>query len=886
MKGKKGTKYDQVFAGSVKDPEISSNQRDLLLESITFAATSFLNAENWRDQIDEVLAHFGNSLGVSRIYVFQNLTDDDGELYMSQKYEWVKEGISPQIDNPELKKLHYRRNGLGRLIDIMSNGGVIKGPVKDMPDPEREVLEAQDIISVFITPIFLKDKWWGFIGFDECSEEREWTPVETNMLKTAAGIFTSALENEAFSKELKIISKNFETLFNSSPDAIFVYDPDGHILNVNQAGCLLNGYTREQLTGMHFTKLIPEKYHSEAIEVFDKWLAGEINFNTGMAKHADGRHITVEIRGTRIEYYGNPALILLVRDISKRLQNERLLKQRLEFIEFISQLSSEFIKIDLHRIDEAITKALEYVCTFTESERGYVFQPAEAETMMKLTHEYCMPGHKPHKGILDHFMTEDFTDFLNTLKSGKNIIGHFDEIPHTSENKPMIDILKLLEIKSFINIPLIVGQHFIGYIGFDNVSRKTSWDQDTINAFTLTGQIIANATIRKKSEQDMLRAKEKAEENDKLKTIFLGQMSHELRTPLNSILGFAEILEREQDENELCEMASYIHKSGTRLLNTLNLLIDLSQIESNLMDTKLEEINLNGFIGDLSMLFSRQAAEKGLEFRFIENAHNVIVKADFSHLEKIVFNLTDNALKYTPKGFIHLIIDAEKSGGKDFAVLKVKDSGIGISGERQPFIFERFRQASEGYNREYEGAGIGLSVTKKMTELMHGRISLESAPNQGSCFTIKLPVISFEKTAGELSVEAEKKSQSPDHTMPAILVVEDERTHRKYLGYILSENFDVHFASDGREGFRKVNEGSFDAVIIDINLGRDMNGIELLHKIRKTQKGKNLPIAAVTANVLSGQKEQLLQAGFDFYLSKPFKVQEMKDLANKMLGKK
>lgn len=859
----------------------ATTEQDSLLESVSFAATSFLDAENWRDHINSVLAHFGKNLKVSRIYIFQNFSDEKG-LYMSQQYEWVKEGITPQIDNPDLKKLHYADSGLNRLIKVMSAGKAIKGLVKDLPDNERMILEAQDIITIFLTPIFVKDEWWGFIGFDECEHAREWTSTETNMLITAAGIFTSALENESYSHELKEISRNFRTIFDNSPDAIFIYSSSGHLLDVNESGCHLNGISRENMLGIHYLQLVPEESRENAPDLFEKLKSGRGDLHVTYALHVSGDKIPVEIRATRTVFSNQQALLLQVRDIGERLQNEQLLKHRLEFIQFISQISSNFIKIEIHRIDEAIEQALEYVCNFTGNERGYVFQPDDTGNIMLLTHEYCKPEFKAHRGLLDSFHTDEFSDFLDTLRSGNYIITHFDEIPGTPENENMREILSLLEIKSFINIPLIIGSKFIGYIGFDATERKTHWDEDTINAFMLTGQIIANATVRKQSEKEIMQAKEKAEESDKLKTTFLGQMSHELRTPLNSILGFAGILEKEISTPELREMASYITKGGSRLLNTLNLLIDLSQLESNLLQPDIEEINLNKLLHELKLLFSHHAAEQGLHFRLEEKATGIKIAGDLNHVEKILYNLLDNAFKYTREGFVKVSIAKVKYGQNNWAEVRVTDSGIGIAPERQPFIFERFRQASEGYNREFEGAGLGLAVTKKMVQMMHGEITLESRPGKGSCFIVRLPLHS---TAPEpkVTVKEEEELESPPKRSYKILIAEDEVTHQKYLEYILSGSYQLQFAANGTQALQLAREHDFAAILLDINLGKEMNGLELLREMRKIPFHQRTPVAAVTANVLKGDEDKLLREGFDYYLAKPFRIKEVKLLVEKMI---
>lgn len=855
--------------------------KDKLLEAVSFAAARFLESKNWRQEIDPVLKNIGESAKVSRVYIFQNFWDEHGDIFMSQKYEWIADGIEAQIDNPMLEKLYYKENGLKRLVDVLSKGEVIKGLVKNLPDGEREVLQSQGIISIYLTPIFRSATWWGFIGYDECAFERVWNQNEIQLLNTVADIFNSALEQEKMEMEMTWINENFRSLFNNSPDGIYVYDYFGFILDVNEVACTLNGLSKEQMLKKHVSELIPQEMAEQVSLDFKKWTTGELTFIESVLKTHNDKIYPVEIRGTRMLYFDTPAVVLHVRDISRRKNAEIQLKKRLEFIQFISQISSDFIKIDINNIEDSVNKALEFVCHFTENERAYVFLINDSETRLVLTNEYCDPDYKPHIGFLDSINVEDFPDFIRTLKNGENIIAHFDEIPDEAENEKMRQILELLQIKSFINIPLIVGEYFLGYIGFDATTKKTNWDNNTINAFMLTGQIISNILVRKKTENEIIEAKNKAEQSDKLKTAFLGQISHEMRTPLNSIIGFADLLMKELTKDELKEMTEFIMKSGNRLLNTFNLIIDLSEIEANVMKANLEAIDLRNYISRMFPLFMRRALDKNLEFEYRDRKGKIEILADDSLLEKIINNLVDNALKYTMQGKILLDVFIEEVSNKQMAVMSIKDTGIGIPKEKIEQIFSNFRQASEGYNREFEGAGLGLSVTRGLVQLMDGEISVESEPNKGSEFKVKFPLLGTsgsilqEKITSPAVVEDKKETYK-------ILVVEDEFAHQKYLDYILKDDYELTYAESGRNAVEIAQRQQFDLIIMDINLGKDLNGIEVLKQIKSINGYVNTPVLAATANVMKGHKELFLSEGFTHYISKPFKADELKSLMDEI----
>lgn len=858
--------------------------RDALLESINFMAAQFLASKNWRNEIRDVLGMLGKSARVSRVYIFQNFKDDDGRVYMKQTHEWTADRITPEIQNPVLRKLYYQDSGLESLYDTLSSGNVFQGLIKDFSRREREVLEAQNILSIFITPISQNGRFWGFIGFDECNYERRWLPSESKLLNTAAEIFTSVLDRESMEAEITRINKNFKTLFDQSPDAIFVYDLEGNILDVNTAACTLNGIPHADFIGKHVSDLVPEDIRSSVSREFEGWVTGKYTMVESASLNSRGEMIHVEIRGALIKYFGKSAVLLLVRDISERKKSEALLKKRIEFIRFISLISSEFIKIDLSGIEAAINKALQFVCRFTSTQRGYVFLADESETLLSLAHEFCGPGLKSHKENFESIAVTDYKKFVSALKNGEYLILHTDELGDDDEDMMLVQFFQILQIKSVIAIPLNVGDHFIGFIGFDATLQKTSWDKEIINAFSLTGQILANTLIRKKNEDDLIEAKNKAEQSDRLKTAFLGQMSHEMRTPLNSIIGFADMLERDILQQDLKEMAGFILQGGTRLLKTFNLVIDISEIEANVMQAKMQEIELNGFIREISPTLANNANEKDLSYNFQPKDPTINIVADEGMFEKVIHYLVDNAIKYTHKGSVKIVTAIEDVDDKTWASIKIIDTGIGIPKDKHHDIFNRFRQASEGYNREFEGVGLGLSVTRGMVELMDGRINVKSTPGIGSEFRVLMPLSKWPKKAGKKDRDAHVP---PSGSKKKILVVEDEVVHQRYIDYILKGRYLLSYVHSAEAALESVGKGMFDLLILDINLGREMNGMELINEIRQIEGYAKVPAIAATANVMKGHRELFLSKGFTYYLAKPYKSEELLYLVERIFsGKK
>jgi signal transduction histidine kinase/tetratricopeptide (TPR) repeat protein/ActR/RegA family two-component response regulator len=387
-----------------------------------------------------------------------------------------------------------------------------------------------------------------------------------------------------------------------------------------------------------------------------------------------------------------------------------------------------------------------------------------------------------------------------------------------------------------------------------------------------------------KGREELLIAKEKAEESDKLKSTFLSNMSHELRTPLNGILGFTDILRMEIPQEEFRNMAEIIHSSGNRLLDTLNSIIDLSIIESNKMEVEIQEIHLNEFISERISLFSAAATKKNIGLDFEVDHENTVISTDRKVLNSLLNNLIDNAIKYTEKGKVNVLASIFNKDGGHWLKLRVIDTGIGIEEKKIKNIFEKFRQGSEGHGRQFEGAGLGLTICKKYVEILNGEIMIESKFNEGSVFTVHIPV-KLKKMPIKKIAPPKPDSPVPDHRLfnllgPSsnLLIVENDEINLTHLLYILQDMCNVEAARNGNEAVAKAGSRKFHVILMDINLGAGMNGMDTAKTIRKIEGYQNTPIIAVTANAMKGHKEEFLANGCTHYISKPFSADKLRAL--------
>ena len=387
---------------------------------------------------------------------------------------------------------------------------------------------------------------------------------------------------------------------------------------------------------------------------------------------------------------------------------------------------------------------------------------------------------------------------------------------------------------------------------------------------------ITDITERKKMETDLIVSKEHAEESDRLKSAFLANMSHEIRTPMNGILGFTELLkEPNLDGNEQQLYLKIIEESGARMLNLMNNIIDISRIESGEIKVTISACDIRKKFEHLSDFFKVEAEQKGLKLiaRHPTASDESIIRTDVQKLDAILINIIKNAIKFTKEGFVEFGYEKQGNSFKFF----VKDSGDGIDPENLDIIFERFRQGSESLSRPYEGAGLGLSISKAYVKILGGKIWVESDFGNGSVFYFTLPdseMIVDEAPARNNNDTGVKTSLPPKLK---ILLVDDNDISMVYLEIIsatfCSETLKARNGAEAVEIFK--NNQDVNLILMDMKMPV-MDGYEATRLIR--QLNKEVVIIAQTAFTMIGDKEKALEAGCNDYISKPLNKEKLLSL--------
>jgi hypothetical protein len=393
-------------------------------------------------------------------------------------------------------------------------------------------------------------------------------------------------------------------------------------------------------------------------------------------------------------------------------------------------------------------------------------------------------------------------------------------------------------------------------------------------------------TEKKRMFEDLVAAKEKAEESNRLKSNFLANMSHELRTPMVGILGYADILVSELSDMEHIELAKMILSSGSRLIETLNSILDLSSIEAKKHDMKLSSVDIVEVLNETIKLFKPNAAAKGLYINSIIPQGHFNIYSDRDMLMKIFNNLVNNAVKYTRAGGVTIEFSSTNNGDGKYISVDIIDTGIGIPGEYHDMIFEPFRQVSEGYTRNFEGTGLGLSITSKLVKLLNGTITLSSNPGKGSAFTVRIPFIDVKVLPGTntgIPVASVSGFNFPKDF--AVLLVEDDELNAHLISAYLKPFCLVDNVTNGEAAINYCNLKNYDAILMDINL-KGINGIEAFERIRRINEHyAGIPVVAVTALAMLGDRERFLSLGFTGYLSKPFERSHLLGLLSTLYQK-
>ncbi|HEX5378288.1 MAG TPA: ATP-binding protein [Phenylobacterium sp.] len=382
--------------------------------------------------------------------------------------------------------------------------------------------------------------------------------------------------------------------------------------------------------------------------------------------------------------------------------------------------------------------------------------------------------------------------------------------------------------------------------------------------------------------QELMEARDAANAANVLKSQFLANMSHEIRTPMNGVLAMAEVMSMGDLAPVQRERLDVIRQSGALLLAVLNDVLDLSKIEAGKLTLLIDDFDLESAVATTRDSFAVMAEQKGLEFEVkVDETARGAWRGDADRLRQIVGNLLSNAVKFTQAGSVEALFDVSEATGA--LRLTVRDSGVGIAGEKQANLFEKFVQADNSATRRFGGTGLGLAICRELTQMMGGTIEVDSVEGRGSTFRVELPL-----PRGEASAIATTEVAEIDETEGALrlLAAEDNATNQQVLAAVMgSLGIEVEIVADGRAAFESWRDGTYDLILMDIQMPV-MDGIDSARAIRAAELEtgrRRTPIVALTANALSHQVEEYLAAGMDGHVAKPIEIAKLYDAISRAL---
>ncbi|MBY0292656.1 MAG: response regulator, partial [Alphaproteobacteria bacterium] len=732
----------------------------------------------------------------------------------------------------------------------------------------------------------LKKVYSSLLSSPKGSKEIDELKLSPTLLHAKRGETFQQVEEDSFFQPL------VNSIFKTSPDLVVLISEEGKFLKVNEEWKNLLGWEPKEILSLSYVSFLHPKdqerfknitkehlISSEQIYLKNVW---KLRCKEDSYREIEWVHIPMECSlGESLE--NSKTVLLIGKNVTecrgeKKQQKRKIkslyqsLEQRNKLLQALSDIQSIYIERDLlpqksNREEEdfpAHYKPLEFILQkfllLTESEFGFIgelFFDAEGnpflqqifagqdradinENLRRISEAYQNKGKRlcNFNNILGSVVTTKKPLSVNDLKTYPYPTG----IP---ENH--------LPINTLLGIPLTFGEDLVGIIALAN--NPQGYDDKLIQWIDpltrLTGRIIHELKIEhwRQEAQDQQYARNRAEESNKAKSIFLAHMSHEIRTPLSAILGLLEIIDKDSSPSEMEANINHMRQMAGSLLSIVNDILDISKIEAGQLAVEEVQFNPTPLLNDIIHLFSLEAEKKSIGFTLSASSElPITLVGDSTHIRHILVNLISNAIKFTHKGGVAVTLRSSKGAMEDHISLygEVKDTGVGMTPNMKEAIFKPFIQGDQSVRRKFGGTGLGLYIVKKLCNLMGGDVEVESEEGKGSAFRFTLNL----KTVEKPEAYAKEESQEEELILPSlhILVVEDHPVNQLILNRMLTtEGCDVKIANNGKEAVELTAKNKFDLILMDGEMPV-MDGLQATRIIRT--KDPDIPIIGITAHAM------------------------------------
>ena len=614
---------------------------------------------------------------------------------------------------------------------------------------------------------------------------------------------------------LRQAAKRDRILFEESPEPVVLTDFRWKISEANRAACDLFGYTKDQIRAFTLNGMIETQTELEPATIKETIESGNVLTYEATVEHKESDPIILAATTRKIRHNGNALLLTAFHEITRHKDEQRLFKT------FHRQLVEDL--------------------------------PIEVIVMAPQgQYLYANPKAIPDKDLRDFLISETDVEFCQEMGLHPEVA-----LRRRSHRRRAVGSKTTVSFEEIM--PADDGEiRTVTRIFNPVLDRKGE-----VAALVAYG---VDTTELKAYQDQMAQVKAEAERVAELKEAFLANISHEFRTPLTGILGFAQLLQEDVDAEQR-EFVDIILRNGRRLMATLNSMVDLSKLHSNYLEMNHEVFNMVDEVKQVAQSLSAMAQDKDLYLRLRATRPELLVRLDRSHLYRILEHLIGNAIKFTHTGGVIVEVHSDPEN----VHVRVMDTGVGIRNEFLPFLFEEFNQESSGLSRDYEGTGIGLSVVKRLIDLMEGEISVDSEKGEGSVFTLTFPAAFPRPNNG---------------TRNRVLVADESEEVHTLIEYVLAPYFDIEYASDFTSVLRRATETQYDVVLLDTELGETASAAEALAPLRDLNGYDHVPVVALDSHAVHGGEVHFLAVGYDDCLKKPLDKRLLLESMGHVLSKK